>query len=320
MKNSIKVISTLSLVLFLAADCQKKKEDNTGKNLALLFLLDQNSGNCVTISKSTAADGKVTYNASGSAIPKGGCNSATMDSNLYSTSSSEVLTASQGYYDALKAVFDTDTSCSALSTASTAAKSSLTSTAIDTTKSGLTSGASGCGFVGYRVTGTKLGVAYICKDDTSITQFKARTSYQSVSSVATDMADKITDLKAFLTASKATSGLTDSAIAAARPASAAEMTILGSVAFTATLTAAFSSTTCATALATKNADVKSLYTSMAGASTSLGITTSDAAKVASAVLAYFNTPTCGYGTGFTANSSASVGSKTYTCPTSYPQF
>ncbi|AOP35374.1 hypothetical protein A0128_16925 [Leptospira tipperaryensis] len=71
-KHTTKLVALLVLTMLLSA-CKKDKDDNTATT-ALLFLLDQTSGNCAVVQRTNST----LFSASLSVIPKGGCNQATI--------------------------------------------------------------------------------------------------------------------------------------------------------------------------------------------------------------------------------------------------
>jgi len=310
----MKLTSTLFFVLtLLLFNCSKKEDDNTSKNAILLYLVDQASGNCVVIQKTTTAASKTLYTATGYSVPKGGCNSSTLDSALYTSSASEAKTAADTYFDAAKAVYDSKSTCSALSTTITATKASTSEAVLTALQTALTSGAAGCYSGLKRSSSGKTSNIYLCKDADSITKFKATFSYQAVTSATTDMATKLTDIKATQTLGKSTTKFTDSAIAAARLPTTTELSTLTGINFiTAFSSAAVSS--CAKDILSGDASTKAVYAGTLGATGST-ITDSEAAAVTSVIVTSL---TCGYGDGFTESSTQySVAQK---CPSSYPSF
>ncbi|WP_061298562.1 lipoprotein LipL36 [Leptospira borgpetersenii] len=82
-KNVMKFAAVAALTVALSA-CKKSESDDDTVTLALLYLVDQTSGNCVTITKNDAAhsgaagagDGKPTYTATGTTRPKAACGGA----------------------------------------------------------------------------------------------------------------------------------------------------------------------------------------------------------------------------------------------------
>ncbi|EQA81193.1 putative lipoprotein [Leptospira alstonii serovar Pingchang str. 80-412] len=75
----MKIAAVAALTVALSA-CKKSEDDDDTITLALLYLVDQTSGNCVTIAKDDnahagggAGDGKPTYTATGTTKPKGAC-------------------------------------------------------------------------------------------------------------------------------------------------------------------------------------------------------------------------------------------------------
>ncbi|MBE7413028.1 MAG: hypothetical protein HS129_13370 [Leptospiraceae bacterium] len=315
MNKNLISIAAIALALGLFVNCAKKKEDDN--NSALMFyLLDQTSGKCATITKS--ATGTTTYSATGSAIPKGGCNAATLNTSLYTTSPSEAKTAVDTGFDGLKTVYDATTGCSTLSSAITLSKTNTTTATITTAQSSLTSGNQGCSMAGYRIVSGKSSAVMICKDDASITAVKALTNYSGVGSVSTDMSVSLADLKAYQTTAMSVTGFTAAAIALLKPYGQTEMTTLSATNYLAFMNAAFSVPACASAIVASDSALKSVLTSMSGGSYSTyGISKTDAASVSAVVTASLK---CGYGAGFTATTSSSFGTASGTCPTTYPTF
>jgi hypothetical protein len=317
----MRLINTSILVLALSGiffNCKDDKKDDKTTQLLLLYITDQASGNCATINKNTTG---TIYSATGTTIPKGGCNAATLQTGLYTTSSSEAATALGTFYDALKAVYDTDTTnCSSMSTSMTTAKSNISTTTITATQTALTSGSSGCASVGTRIVSGKVSSVFICKDDSSITSYKARDHYLATSSVATDMSAALADRKTSATAVKSTTGFTDTAIAAMKAYGATEATVLSSTNFYSWLNSLLV-VNCAKGIVAKDANLKTYLTSAFGGSlsTSTGITTTDAASVVAVVVGGLNTGlTCGYGSGFTAVTT--TGFVNAACPSTYTQY
>ncbi|MBM9501051.1 hypothetical protein JWG44_12390 [Leptospira sp. 201903071] len=72
-KNLIKLVAVMALALAIAA-CKPKEDDDTTTLAALAYFVDQTSGNCAQVTKLSATN----YFATLSAIPKGGCNQATL--------------------------------------------------------------------------------------------------------------------------------------------------------------------------------------------------------------------------------------------------
>ncbi|WP_082278343.1 lipoprotein LipL36 [Leptospira interrogans] len=72
-RNIMKIAAVAALTVALTA-CKSDDDDDDVVMLALLYLADQTSGNCVTITKSDAnGDGIPTYTATGTTKPKAAC-------------------------------------------------------------------------------------------------------------------------------------------------------------------------------------------------------------------------------------------------------
>ncbi|WP_082275757.1 lipoprotein LipL36 [Leptospira interrogans] len=73
-RNIMKIAAVAALTVALTA-CKGDDDDDDVVMLALLYLADQTSGNCVTLSKADGnGDGIPTYTATGNTKPKGACN------------------------------------------------------------------------------------------------------------------------------------------------------------------------------------------------------------------------------------------------------
>ncbi|WP_080634239.1 lipoprotein LipL36 [Leptospira santarosai] len=111
-RNVMRFAAVAALTVALSA-C-KKSEDNDDDTitLALLYLVDQTSGNCVTITKDDAAhagggagDGKPTYTATGNTKPKAAC-SGTFNTAFIVNNPEAVLTSIKASLDAAKVKAD----------------------------------------------------------------------------------------------------------------------------------------------------------------------------------------------------------------------
>jgi hypothetical protein len=301
---------------------QKKDDDNKKQqtNLLLLYAVDQASGNCATITKTTVGS-TTSYSASGTGIPKGGCNEATL-APTYVTSSATAKTTSDTYYDALISLYNAGSSCSTLSTAASTNKSLITATTLETAAN-----AASTKCISYANTGRNI----YCTSESAVTTNKALTRYVSISSAATDMKTNFDGQKTSWTANISNSGFTVANIALAGVLSSANVSAASSNAYQAWINAyiaSFSNTslqTCAKSIVTNNTALKQLLLKSNGGTLEsvTGITKTDAASVTPE-----SSVSCGYGTGFTATTTTSVtiGSSTFvtagvgTCPTSYTQF
>ncbi|MBM9579331.1 hypothetical protein JWG45_19490 [Leptospira sp. 201903070] len=72
-KKMIQLAAVMMLAIAITA-CKPKEDDDTTTIAALAFFVDQTSGNCAQVLKVNAT----TYIATLSAVPKGGCNQATL--------------------------------------------------------------------------------------------------------------------------------------------------------------------------------------------------------------------------------------------------
>jgi hypothetical protein len=312
MRNKLKYVIMIIITLFLSL-CSKEEKSNNNNTILGLLLLDQLSGNCVSISKDTTT---TTYTGTGYLVPKGGCNASTLDTSLYTTSPSEAKAAIDTYYDAMISEYSKSSSCSSLSTASTVAKNATTVAGLTALQNNLSSGS--CTLGGIRVVNSKYSLIALCKDDSSITIQKAKLQYLNVSSVATDMATKLTDLKLATTNGNSVYGFTTSAIANMRPLNPTELGILSSQAYFAFSGAiSNSSVDCAKAIISSNPSIKSYITSTTG---KVYTSQTDADSITEVLT---NSLTCRYGSGFTEVTTAATSTTSTVvqkCPSSYPTF
>ncbi|RHX88215.1 hypothetical protein DLM78_04470 [Leptospira stimsonii] len=118
-KSKTGLVFLLALTMFLSA-CKKDKDDNTA-TAALLFLLDQTSGNCAVVTRTSST----LFTANLTVIPKGGCNQATITGS--SLAANTLLT--QANYDAAQTLA-TSLGCTAnTKTALTTAKNAVNTSA-----------------------------------------------------------------------------------------------------------------------------------------------------------------------------------------------
>ena len=307
MNKTIIVIAMLASA-FLTINCHKEEKDDSSTNFLLVYLLDQASGNCATITKSATG---TTYSASASTVPKGGCNATTLQTGLYTTSPTEAKTAVDTGYDGIKTIFDAHSSCSTLAAATSVTKASVTTTTITTTQNAQTSGNTGCTAVGSgRIVSGKSSSVFICKDEASVTAVKALTGYHNVSDVKTDVATSLTALRLALTTAKATNGFSDAQILTLAPWSATDLAFFSSANWTA-MQSSFSTSACLQAIIATDATAKPILASFFGKNTLIGTTDSDVSAV---VTTKTSSATCGYGSAFVATTSNG------SCPSTYPTF
>jgi hypothetical protein len=306
------LILAMSGILF---NCSKEKKDDSTQNLLLLFLLDQSSGNCSTIVKTTSGTSS-TYTATGNGVPKGGCTSASL-APTYVTDSSAAKTASDASYDKLLAVTASPVSnCSTYATTISNLKSNTTASTIS---AAATASSTGCTTVGLD------GRTVYCTTSANATTNQALTQYSVVSSVATDMSTNITSKRKIAKLDVSSTGFTSTNIDASTLTTAAELAVISSAAyldwFFATI---LGQSSCALAIMTSNsASIKSVVGKLNGGSvsSSSGITTTDAASIVPII-----NGSCRYGTNVTATTEV-IGSSSLTsvaavglCPSTYTSF
>ncbi|WP_078130266.1 lipoprotein LipL36 [Leptospira alexanderi] len=138
-KNVMKFAAVAALTVALSA-CKKSESDDDTITLALLYLVDQTSGNCVTLAKNDAAhagggagDGKPTYTATGSTRPKAAC--APSFNTVFIVNNVEAVASSvKAAYQAAKDKSDTaGANCAAVSTSLQTAIDAVTSLKVEQT-------------------------------------------------------------------------------------------------------------------------------------------------------------------------------------------
>ena len=118
-KNIFKIFVILSVAF--AVNCKNEKKDDSTTTMALLFLADQMSGHCATVSKSTTSTGL--YTAFITPFPKGKCK--------ITTTLAEYTTNFNESNETKAKVYDKHTACSALATSTRSA--TVPSTVTDAT-------------------------------------------------------------------------------------------------------------------------------------------------------------------------------------------
>ncbi len=112
----MKIAAVAALTVALTA-CKGDDDDDDVVMLALLYLADQTSGNCVTLSKGDGnGDGIPTYTATGNTRPKGAC-SNTYNVQVIVNNPEAVVASVQASYQAAKAKTDAaGSNCAVVST------------------------------------------------------------------------------------------------------------------------------------------------------------------------------------------------------------
>lgn len=120
MKNKKIIVLIMILVALFTINCKKDNNEDSSTNALLLYLVDQTSGNCATITKSTTTTGL--YSVGLSPLPKGGCSiSATREASITATKSLyskliEVYTKAGSSCDTIKTTISTLSSNTTVST------------------------------------------------------------------------------------------------------------------------------------------------------------------------------------------------------------
>lgn len=300
MKKFLGIIMASAIIASMIG-CDTKKDDSS-KNTLLLLILDQMSGNCVTITKSSS----ILYNAAGTKLPKAVCN----DTSKYTTDSAAAKAQYDAFTDANVAnITGVGTNCAALATAMTTGKASVTAANIEAV----------AGYGCTAVVPDPKGILYYCKTQTAVDSAKAFTAsstrWIAVSDVTVDMSVNLAAQKTAQTTAMAGTGFSAAAIAALTPMDVAFANIATSIRGTIvrySLSGYFATYgACATEIMAADADVKSQFTRLVGlGGAAIGIVAADAAAVTSVVS---NSILCSYGSSFTTATST-VG----VCPTTYP--
>lgn len=305
------VVTILMITSLALISCKKDNKDESTTNTLFLYLLDQASGNCATISKSTTS-GVTTYTATANGVPKGGCNESTLAS--YVATPAEAKTKSDSDYDARLAVLNSHSECSAIATAVTVLKNAVTATTIETAAAASSTGCTAVGGQGFA------GASIYCKDAASLTTYKSNIRYKAISDAKTDMATNHTGSITAYTAQNTALGLkfTTSAIASLRVANATELTLLKSPS-TGALLSATTSASCINKIYAANPDLKTLITKSYGLSSGeTTITSAERAAVTETI--QILGLTCRYGTNVTATTTSGFSAGIGLCPSSYESF
>jgi len=249
-----------ALVLFLGlsfANCHSSSGSSGYLTTGLLvnYINTLLSGNCAQIQKLTSSSSVVTYSATGYNVPSGGCNTSTLGSTYY-TSTSAIITVTDAYFTSIATTLANYPACSVMAsviagstTSSTLNTSLATSTFFGSTKTATTAtalatliaantadsanGPKNC----YNVKITSLNtIGVTCAATTDVTTALANIGYYVVSDVTSDMATSvegnrtiIKGARAVLTSSSTSYDTTvalytPTAIAAVRPMTSTELT------------------------------------------------------------------------------------------------
>jgi len=273
-----KLILLTFLILISFVTCHKDDDSSTKNrnNLLALYVIDQTSGNCAMITKGSSSS----YTAVGYAVPKGGCNEATLGPE-YTTDKNIAKQKSDAYFDAIISVYiSTGPVCNTPKTFIELLKTQITADSIANQAS---SSSTGCS----PVAANKL---VYCKDQTSVDIDKNKTRYVTIGSVKEAMKSSY---EAAVTALKAlNTGFTDANIALLQPLGPEELKVLSSAEYSA-YSSFYSPPACAKAIADKNKN-PGLYSLLLKLSGKLFDPNADVSSVI---------PTsyliCGYGSGFT---------------------
>ncbi|EKP14419.1 putative lipoprotein [Leptospira borgpetersenii serovar Mini str. 201000851] len=135
----MKFAAVAALTVALSA-CKKSESDDDTITLALLYLVDQTSGNCVTLAKNDAAhagggagDGKPTYTATGTTRPKAAC-AASFNTVFIINNVEAVASSVKAAYQAAKDKSDAaGANCAAVGTSLQTAIDAVTSLKVEQT-------------------------------------------------------------------------------------------------------------------------------------------------------------------------------------------
>ncbi|ABJ78172.1 lipoprotein LipL36 [Leptospira borgpetersenii serovar Hardjo-bovis] len=147
-KNVMKFAAVAALAVALSA-CKKSESDDDTITLALLYLVDQTSGNCVTIAKDDAAhsgaagagDGKPTYEATGYTKPKAACSGTFNRVFIVNNDEAALNSVKAGLQAAKDKLDNSGTNCTAISTT---AQNAITTTTLVSVQQGLAADGGNC--------------------------------------------------------------------------------------------------------------------------------------------------------------------------------
>ena len=175
MKRLFKTIILGNIVIASLISCNPKKEVDYTKyaNYASLF---QNSatGNCALIEKSIAADGTAVYSATASVVATGRCRESSFFT--FPTTPEEAKIKADAYYNGMTLTFDKYDECSNLIKTGVASRELISAESI---VSAASNSNDGCVKVVNKV--------YYCKDTASLTAFRNKFRYHSITNAKVDM-------------------------------------------------------------------------------------------------------------------------------------
>ncbi|MCB1193033.1 MAG: hypothetical protein KDK90_21490 [Leptospiraceae bacterium] len=306
MKKFYKYLTALLFVFssIIACKSDNNKNEENQRNLLLLYLVDQSSGNCMYVNKSTdTTSGKTlpVYTATGYIVQKGGCNWETLGDSYY-TNSSDALTKIQSKYDEYITILSKYSDCSILKSAIETEKNNITTDVIEKDVNSL-----GC------TTSYSTQKVKYCLSNSDIDFNRNYYRYIPVSSVTSEMATNITYYKADLKSKTSTNGFTDLQIDSMEVYGSGELATYSSNEYylakqvaTYVLTDTANSTShesCRSQLYKAYPDVKKLIASTNGVDTSFyNISQSYVTSNVTRVL--YLTPQCKYGSGFSESATS----------------
>ncbi|QCO38565.1 lipoprotein LipL36 [Leptospira interrogans] len=243
-RNIMKIAAVAALTVALTA-CKGDDDDDDVVMLALLYLADQTSGNCVTLQKGDGnGDGVPTYLATGTTRPKGACNN-TYNVTTIVNNPEAVVTSVKASYQAAKDKADAaGTNCSVVSTVLQNAITNATVLKVQQSLAIGTCTTLGGGLTGWNLNplnfgGSAISVdpAYLGKTVYACSSEKAKenlltalntVTYTTVSgSVATDMATNLAYKQKFTAVSASNFKWTADAAAKGRLINVTELTTVG---------------------------------------------------------------------------------------------
>ncbi|EKP06026.1 putative lipoprotein [Leptospira kirschneri str. 2008720114] len=242
-RNIMKIAAVAALTVALTA-CKSDDDDDDVVMLALLYLADQTSGNCVTLAKSDGnGDGIPTYQATGNTRPKGACNN-TFNVTTIVNNPEAVVTSVKASYQAAKDKADAaGTNCSVVSTVLQNAINNATVLKVQQSLAIGTCSTSGGGLTGWNLNPLTFGgnfsvdPAYLGKTVYTCSSEKAKENllialsaagFSTIAgSVATDMATNLSYKQKLTAVSASNFKWTTDAAAKGRLINVTELTTVG---------------------------------------------------------------------------------------------
>jgi len=309
MKIMFKAMIIGNILVASLINCNQKNEVDYTKYANYISLFQNSTtGNCALIEKTIKADGTAVYSATASVVATGRCRESSFFT--LTTTPDEAKIKADAYYNGMTLTFDKYDECSNLIKTGVASREQVSAASI---ASNALASQDGCIKVVPKV--------YYCKDDVSLTTFRNKFRYQSITNAKVDMqvsydsiitanaiANKALDLK-----------YEEAVIGNLRIANTSEITLFDGAESNALVSSIAQDAACFKKLILGNANLKTAYAKIPTVQEFFKeeINVSDRKTITETI-----TPAlyCTYGTNVSPSQASGSTPAIGICPTSYPVY